>query len=216
MQNDNLNRLAFVFSCVIMFCMASTITTTSLAMDKERTVCTESCLDVVPPDRNIRQTAQVHSIAASQQHRDTECLALVGFAEARGSGSRAMEAVMWVVQNRHIGSEGKMDVCAVIAQRGAFEGVTKPRFQSQLVAIRRGQQLPQVQTRDVVEQRALRKAGQLAAAIVSRERTHDLTRGATHFYAPIAQRQLNRQIPNWAKEYVQTASIGGHAFFREN
>jgi len=54
-----------------------------------------------------------------------------------------MEAVMWVVQNRHVGSKGKTGVCHVIAQRGAFEGVTKLRFQSQLVAIRRGQQLPQ-------------------------------------------------------------------------
>ena len=48
---------------------------------------------------------------------------------------------MWVVQNRHVGSKGKTDVCNVIAQRGAFEGVTKPRFQSQFVAIQQGQQL---------------------------------------------------------------------------
>ena len=142
--------------------------------------------------------AKRRKLAALQQRNKTEtkeCLALVGFAEARGNGSQAMEAVMWVVQNRHVGSKGKTDVCNVIAQRGAFEGVTKLRFQSQLVAIRRGQQLPQVRTRDVVERRALREARQLAAAIVSRERTHDLTRGATHFYAPIAQRQLNRQTP---------------------
>jgi spore germination cell wall hydrolase CwlJ-like protein len=127
-----------------------------------------------------------------------------------------MEAVMWVVQNRHVGSKGKTGVCNVIARRGAFEGVTKPRFQPQLVAIRQGRQLLQVRTRDVVERRALREARQFAAAIVSRERTHDLTQGATHFYAPIAQGRLNRQTPSWAKEYVQTASIGGHRFFRED
>jgi len=217
MQDDNLGRsVLFHLASGIMFCMAATVSTASLALDDERPVCTESCLDVVRPDRDIRQTAQARGIAAAQQNRDKECLALVGFAEARGNGSQAMEAVMWVVQNRHVGSKGKTDVCDVIAQRGAFEGVTKPRFQSQFVAIQQGQQLPQVQTRDVVERRALREARQLAAAIVSRERTHDLTRGATHFYAPIAQRQLNRQTPRWTKEYVQTASIGGHTFFRED
>src|SRR3954463_12918107 len=107
--------------------------------------------------QDIRQTAQARGIAAAQPNQDKECLALVGFAEARGNGSQAMEAVMWVVQKRILGSQGKTGGCNVIARRGAFEGVTKRRFQPQLVAMRQGRQLPQVRTRDVVEWQALRE-----------------------------------------------------------
>lgn len=217
MKTINLHQSTFVhLAALITFLIALAVSTDCLARDKEAIVCTGSCNNTAHPERIMRQSAKDRGIGTLQWRRDMDCLTLVGFAEARGNGSEAMEAVMWVVQNRRIASEGKKDVCDVISQRGAFEGVTKPRFRSQFAAIRRGQQLPRINTLNVIEEKAVRDARRLASSIVSKERTHDLTRGATHFYAPVAQRQMNRQAPNWAKEFQQTASIGGHEFFREN
>ena len=40
----------------------------------------------------------------------------------------------------------------------------------------------------------------------------DQTQGATHFYAPVAQADLNRPAPTWSGT-PPTASIGGHQFY---
>jgi hypothetical protein len=41
----------------------------------------------------------------------------------------------------------------------------------------------------------------------------DPTDGATHFYAPVAQKALGRKTPDWAKPEQKTAEIGGHRFY---
>jgi hypothetical protein len=46
---------------------------------------------------------------------------------------------------------------------------------------------------------------------VFRGHIQDQTGGATHFYAPDAQAQLDRATPGWASG-EPTAEIGGHRF----
>ena len=116
-----------------------------------------------------------------------------------------MSAQIITVRPDHTAEEALAHT-AVIAQRGAFEGVTKPRFQSQLVAIRRGQQLPQVQTRDVVERQALREARQLAAAIVSRSaisRVRPGTRTVRQATAAADASERTRAVTAWPRAMIR-------------
>lgn len=43
----------------------------------------------------------------------------------------------------------------------------------------------------------------------------DNTNGATHFFSPSAQSALGRNVPQWAKDYPQTAKIGEHVFYQD-
>jgi len=59
-----------------------------------------------------------------------ECLALVGYAEARDQGDIGMAAVMQVVLNRTQDSSGRWpeDICGVVQQRNQFKALEQIRY----------------------------------------------------------------------------------------
>jgi hypothetical protein len=46
------------------------------------------------------------------------------------------------------------------------------------------------------------------AIILSKTTKEDITKGATHYYAP----KIVSKIPSWANEWQETVTIGGHKF----
>ncbi|WP_377810558.1 cell wall hydrolase [Azospirillum sp. A29] len=56
-----------------------------------------------------------------QAERERRCLALAGWAEARGEGADAMAAVMWVVANRAASADQPSLPCRVVVATGQFE-----------------------------------------------------------------------------------------------
>ncbi|CAO3357618.1 cell wall hydrolase [Azospirillum melinis] len=61
-----------------------------------------------------------------QAERERRCLALAGWAEARGEGADAMAAVMWVVANRAASADQPSLPCRVVVATGQFEPFAAP------------------------------------------------------------------------------------------
>lgn len=65
--------------------------------------------------------ASVFMLTPWQAERERRCLALAGWAEARGEGADAMTAVMWVVANRAASADQPSLPCRVVVATGQFE-----------------------------------------------------------------------------------------------
>jgi spore germination cell wall hydrolase CwlJ-like protein len=65
--------------------------------------------------------ASVFMLTPWQAERERRCLALAGWAEARGEGADAMAAVMWVVANRSASADQPSLPCRVVVATGQFE-----------------------------------------------------------------------------------------------
>lgn len=65
--------------------------------------------------------ASVFMLTPWQAERERRCLALAGWAEARGEGADAMAAVMWVVANRAASADQPSLPCRVVVATGQFE-----------------------------------------------------------------------------------------------
>ncbi|KAA0590299.1 spore germination cell wall hydrolase CwlJ-like protein [Azospirillum lipoferum] len=65
--------------------------------------------------------ASVFMLTPWQAERERRCLALAGWAEARGEGADAMAAVMWVVANRAASADQPSLPCRVVVASGQFE-----------------------------------------------------------------------------------------------
>lgn len=63
----------------------------------------------------------VYMLTPWQAERERRCLALAGWAEARGEGADAMAAVMWVVANRAASADQPSLPCRVVVATGQFE-----------------------------------------------------------------------------------------------
>ncbi|MBK1836890.1 cell wall hydrolase [Azospirillum sp. YIM B02556] len=63
----------------------------------------------------------VYMLTPWQAERERRCLALAGWAEARGEGADAMAAVMWVVANRAASADQPSLPCRVVVAAGQFE-----------------------------------------------------------------------------------------------
>jgi len=68
--------------------------------------------------------ASVFMLTPWQAERERRCLALAGWAEARGEGADAMAAVMWVVANRAASADQPSLPCRVVVATGQFEPFT--------------------------------------------------------------------------------------------
>lgn len=70
--------------------------------------------------------ASVYMLTPWQAERERRCLALAGWAEARGEGADAMAAVMWVVANRASSADQPSLPCRVVVAAGQFEPFAVP------------------------------------------------------------------------------------------
>ncbi|MBP2298698.1 cell wall hydrolase [Azospirillum picis] len=65
--------------------------------------------------------ASVFMLTPWEAERERRCLALAGWAEARGEGADAMAAVMWVVANRAASAAQPSLPCRIVVAAGQFE-----------------------------------------------------------------------------------------------
>jgi spore germination cell wall hydrolase CwlJ-like protein len=124
---------------------------------------------------------------------DLACLALNIYHEARGEPLSGQAAVAHVTLNRSEDPRYPADICGVVAQRNS-----------------RACQFTWVcQTEDPrpSELGAFRRALRVALEVMSGRRA-DPTHGATHFIT------TSMRMPGWARRLNQTATIGGHRFFK--
>ncbi len=70
--------------------------------------------------------SSVYMLTPWQAERERRCLALAGWAEARGQGADAMAAVMWVVANRAASASQPSLPCRVVVAAGQFEPFSPP------------------------------------------------------------------------------------------
>ena len=70
--------------------------------------------------------SSVYMLTPWQAERERRCLALAGWAEARGEGADAMAAVMWVVANRAASASQPSLPCRVVVAAGQFEPFSPP------------------------------------------------------------------------------------------
>jgi hypothetical protein len=138
--------------------------------------------------------ARRHTLSQAEQNR---VVAQTIAAEAGGGGTRAMQAVANVIQNR-AAATGQTPYQVVM--NGGFEGRTSTS--SGAVANRNNRAL-------------VNQAAQIMSSVQSGE-LEDVTGGADHYYSPRGQSALGRNAPGWADPSRQTASIGGNTFYRLN
>jgi hypothetical protein len=138
--------------------------------------------------------ARRHTLSQAEQNR---VVAQTIAAEAGGGGTRAMQAVANVIQNR-AAATGQTPYQVVM--NGGFEGRTSTS--SGAVANRNNRAL-------------VNQAAQIMSGVQSGE-LEDVTGGADHYYSPRGQTALGRNAPGWADPSRQTASIGGNTFYRLN
>lgn len=123
------------------------------------------------------------------------------FGEADDEPVKGQVAVVAVIRNRALMGNiyGGPSVTGVIKKPYAFEPWLWAKTRARMYG------LP----------KASEKYQQIARMVdgVFAGTTPDPTDGATHFYAPVAQRLLGRKAPDWGRGKPK-AIIGGHHFFR--
>jgi hypothetical protein len=127
--------------------------------------------------------------------RDTVIRTIYG--EAANEGEAGWQAVAEVIRNRVLtGKWGKTAEDVVLAE-GQFEPWMTMQGRQRMASLSPDSQ----------------KYQQIAAVVdrVFAGEAPDLTKGATHFFAPVAQRALGRKAPAWAKNML--VEIGGHQFY---
>jgi spore germination cell wall hydrolase CwlJ-like protein len=143
--------------------------------------------DIIGRSGQIARDARVESLPPATK-RETYCLALNLYHEARGTSADGLEAVGHVTLNRVRSPHFPGSVCGVVWQRAQFTWTRYPLTRL----------IPR-------EDAAWRRCLSLAHRLLT-DPPADITRGATHFYAP---RAVN---PAWAKRARKHGSFGGHAF----
>lgn len=130
------------------------------------------------------------------QPDDRELAIRTILSEANGQGPAGMAAVAAVIRNRM--AKNKQTAGDVVLARNQFEPWNTPGGPNDPMKW------------DV-------NSPQFAAAAKSYDdimaSTQDPTGGATHFFAPVAQSALGRNVPKWAQGQ-QGLKIGGHTFYK--
>lgn len=134
--------------------------------------------------------ASLESYGAKDQSRltpdvsseDLDAAIRTVWGEASGGSPEEMAAVANVIRNRTLAS-GKTPT-AVVQEEGQFEPWSRPERRQQMLDLQKDS--PEYQQVERTVKPVFQ--GQMA----------DITGGATHFYAPEAQRALGREPPKWA------------------
>lgn len=138
------------------------------------------------------------ALTLSPYDRDIAIRTILG--EAGDQGATGQTAVASVIRNRH--AAGFADSASGVAlQKGQFEPWGTAAGRARLQAIDSNSS-------------AYKQAGDILDNVYSGQAT-DPTKGATHFYAPGLQSELDRKAPSWTNDYQHTATIGGHVFYQD-
>jgi spore germination cell wall hydrolase CwlJ-like protein len=149
-----------------------------------------------PSETDAFTLAALLSMPAPKGSEQLDCLARAIYFEARGESLKGQAAVAEVILNRVDSPEYPHTVCAVVTQ-GARDGLEGCQFS--YVCDGQSDAISDRQAYDVARRIA-------AAMLAGAKRT--ITDGATHFHNASVR-------PSWSKRFAHTASIGGHAFYRE-
>lgn len=125
-------------------------------------------------------TANAYSVS------ELNCLAKVGYHEAKGESTKGMIAVMQVTMNRVNSGNYPKTICGVVYQKSQFSWTKY--------------------NPPVKEKEQFVKAQRLAKEIVAGKHK-DVTKGAVFFHT----RGIN---PSWSRKLTCTTIIGGHKFFK--
>ena len=121
------------------------------------------------------------------------CLARTIYWESRGEDSAGMEAIANMVMNR-VGHEGfPKTICGVVKQ-GHEQGACQFSWWCD------------GRPDKVQEQEPYARAKEIARKALNGE-LEDRTHGAIYFHH-------QRSAPSWAKEYIETAKVGEHIFYK--
>lgn len=131
-------------------------------------------------------------LSGENRRREVLCMALNVYHEARGTTQGDRDAVAHVTMNRLETGLWGNTVCAVVLARHQFSWTV----------FSEGRAVPK-------ETQAWLNAQETAYRVYSDETAHDLTNGATHFYAA-----SRRRPPAWASRGVNKQRIGGHIYMR--
>ena len=149
---------------------------------------------VKPSERITAAEAQSVDPAGQEPLDDTiTCLARTIYWEAKGEGEPGMSAVAAVVMNRLADPKFPKTVCAVVTQ-GKETGACQFSWWCD------------GRPDDVEEEKPYAQATEIARRALNQQLA-DPTDGAVNFHT-VAVR------PNWADEFVKTATIGDHIFYR--
>lgn len=138
---------------------------------------------------------------------DVHCIALAIYGEARGETAEGMEWVAWVVKNRS--HARNLRICDVLLQHRQFEPFRKGTELRRL-AMEAKQGIitfPRMNNRWIQN-----KIHQIADDVYNA--SSDPTKGATHFWAPVAQKALDRNPPKWSSRLVYLRKVGNHRFYK--
>ncbi len=125
------------------------------------------------------------------------CLSEALYFEARGESVKGQFAVAEVILNRVDARAFPNSVCRVVRQ-----GVGNGRYACQFTYNCDGK------AEIIRDRRAYRQVAKVARIMLNGE-PRVLTKGATFYHSTAVN-------PEWAKKFIQTASIGVHKFYRDN
>jgi spore germination cell wall hydrolase CwlJ-like protein len=130
------------------------------------------------------------------ESKETRCLALNVYFEARGEAAEGQLAVAMVTMNRVKSRHYPNSVCGVVWQRKQFSWTHDGKSDR-----------PTDRHAWKLAKKIARFAYQRYGKLTERTRNAlDLTKGALHYYAP------HLTLPYWAEAHSVTREIGGHIF----
>ena len=145
---------------------------------------------VIDIDQNINSITLGFGGSNVVLDKETKCLALNIYHEAKGEPIMGQLAVGFVTLNRVGHEDFETTICKVVYQPGQFSWVAnKPGTPK--------------------EKEAWNTAVQIAHSLVKKKATNDITDGATYFHA-------NYVSPGWGKRFTKTAVVGKHVFYRKD
>jgi spore germination cell wall hydrolase CwlJ-like protein len=148
--------------------------------------------DALPGSLTFAALDRVSGVTGDAEWR---CLAEAIYYEARGEPLQGQVAVAEVVLNRVDSRQYPNSICGVTRQ-----GVGNGRAcQFSYACDGRPERMAN---------RVPRERAETLAAIMIAGRERDVTDGATHFHATYVR-------PGWARQFVRTAAIGAHIFYRQ-
>lgn len=119
------------------------------------------------------------------------------FGEAGNEPDDGKAAVAAVIRNRAVsGRYGGTSPSDVVLARGQFEPWARSDAKARMLSLS-------------PDNPAYQRIGSIVDSVF--KNGEDITGGATHFFAPVAQAQLGRNAPSWAKG--ESTVIGGHHFY---
>jgi len=150
--------------------------------------------DTIPPDDHIQ----------------IGCLALAIYGEGRGEGVDGMRSIAHVIMNRTLNPRYASTPCEVILEPYQFESVgADTSLRVDVVNLMNGYHvsiphIPDLVTKDLIYD--------VADAVYTYKIMDDTY--MTSFWAPKAQKKLNRPPPKWSYVMQEVATIDEHIFYK--